>query len=182
MSQIRPLLTGGVIVALVFLIACGGLSSEQKVAANDAVKALRRTDSASELGQSYREFRSSLIETKAEVDNAVTKLPDGELKDELKTSLNALIDKQKAWEAFQAQISMRMVPGYRDPTHNPTHDAAFFFLGKSEPVENALAESLKKYETYEEKSTGYSFKMKELLSATQKESQLHVERASSLIK
>lgn len=181
MLQKRFLLAVGAIVALNFLVACGGLSSEQKAAANDALKALRKADSAIELGQSYREFRFSVIETKAEVDNAITKLPDGELKDELKRSLNALIDKQKAWEAFQGYISML---GETGPYFgSPDSDEAFFLLYKYKPAENALGESLKKYKTeYKEDQATYQFQIKELLAATQNESRLHLERASSLIK
>ena len=115
------------------------------------------------------------------MDNAITKLPDGELKDELKRSLNALIDKQKAWEAFQGYISML---GETGPYFgSPDSDEAFFLLYKYKPAENALGESLKKYKTeYKEDQATYQFQIKELLAATQNESRLHLERASSLIK
>jgi hypothetical protein len=66
-------------------------------AAIDAIDSLRRMESALEIGISYQEYRSRMIDLKGDVDEAIAQLPDGELKKELGLAMEAYGDALTAW-------------------------------------------------------------------------------------
>src|SRR4030095_5173624 len=74
---------------LTTITACGGLTTEQKVAASDAMSALRKLESSSQVGVSYMQYGPLLVDGKAKVNEAAVKLPDGELKNELGLAIDA---------------------------------------------------------------------------------------------
>jgi hypothetical protein len=71
------------------LAACGGLSTEQKTAASEAMSALRKLESSAQVGVSYMQYGPLLIDARAKVNETSAKLPDGELKTELKSAMYA---------------------------------------------------------------------------------------------
>jgi hypothetical protein len=81
------------------LTACGGLSSKQKTAASDTLKALRKIDAASQVGTSYQQYRLMMIDAQAAMSEASASIPDGELKNELSKAVEADSDALIAWEA-----------------------------------------------------------------------------------
>src|ERR1700759_4072160 len=83
-----------------FLVACGGLSSKQKTAAANAMKALQKLNAATEIGVNYQNYQPLLIEAKTQVNEAESVLPDGEVKSELNAAMDAYADAGDAWEAF----------------------------------------------------------------------------------
>lgn len=90
------------IAIIYFFTACGGLSTQQSNTANDAIAALRKLEAASQVKtSSYREYNQLVIEAKARVNQAVTLLPDSELKTELNASMEAYADAATAWAAMQ---------------------------------------------------------------------------------
>lgn len=90
-----------ILFAVHLLAACGGggLSSEQRSAANDALKALRKVEAATQVGVNYQQFGQLAIEAKAAVNQAVTALPDGEVKSEIVAAMEAYADAGDAWGA-----------------------------------------------------------------------------------
>lgn len=75
----------------------GRLSASQLAAANAALKALRKVTSATEVGVSYSQYGSLLIEAKPEIDGAMAVLPEGQLKSDISTVIEAHIDAREAW-------------------------------------------------------------------------------------
>jgi hypothetical protein len=58
---------------------CGGLSSQQKTAASEAVKSLEKLKASAQIGVNKSEYRRLVVDG-ATVNQALSKLPDGELK------------------------------------------------------------------------------------------------------
>lgn len=95
--------------AIAFLaLACGGLSSQQKAAASEAITALRKLEAASQVNTtSYPQYSQLVVEAKARVNQAATVLPDGELKNELKAAMDAYADAATAWAGMQNNAYLR---------------------------------------------------------------------------
>lgn len=60
-----------------------GLSEKQTTLVNEALKALKKIDAATQVGVDRFSYRQLLIEAKAEVNEAKENLPKGELQDHL---------------------------------------------------------------------------------------------------
>lgn len=99
-------------VAVVLVVACGGLSSKQKAAAGEAVAALRKLHAATEVGVNYQQYGMLVIEAKDKVNNANAALPDGELENRLNAAMDAYAYAGKAW---QAKISSDMLTPNTEP-------------------------------------------------------------------
>lgn len=97
----KNLLTITALAMTSVLVACGGLSSKQQAAANDAVSALRKLEAASQVKPSLMQYNQLVIEAKARVNEASAVLPDGELKQELNAAMDAYADAAVAWAAMQ---------------------------------------------------------------------------------
>jgi hypothetical protein len=91
--------TGAMIVVMVvsLLVACGGSSSKQDPAVNEAIKALRKIEAATQVGVNFPQYNQLLIEAKAQVNEASAKLTDGELKRELNLAMEAYVDAGQVW-------------------------------------------------------------------------------------
>jgi predicted small secreted protein len=87
------------IVALAgfLLTAC---NSASHAAAKDALQALRKIEAATQAGVSYMNYQPLVIDAQAKVNEASAKLPDGELKKELSTAMEAYVDAGRAWSKF----------------------------------------------------------------------------------
>jgi hypothetical protein len=95
----RKLLLPLMVFSSYLIAACSGLSSEQNTAAADAIKALRKVEAATQVGVNYQVYGQMVIEAKAQVNEAAAKLPDGELKSELISSIDAYAEAGEAWGA-----------------------------------------------------------------------------------
>jgi hypothetical protein len=202
MAKLRLL---AVLVACAFLylpISCGrgtgNLSSETRAAAQKALTSLRMVDNAMELNLSREELRRLIVQTRAEVDQTLTRLPEGELKNEMNLALEAYITRLRAMDEidrhtenlrFASQL-LRGKPMENDPPQ--------FVLYKNEKDNAALIELLKKkYATKFQDGMGYeanargnspptlpytSFDGDEVLASTLKAGRTHTNRASELLK
>jgi hypothetical protein len=85
-----------VVVAGLFS-ACGGSSLKRDPTINGAIKALRKIEAATQVGVNFQQYGQLLIEAKVQVNEALEKLPDGELKNELKAAIEAYFDARQVW-------------------------------------------------------------------------------------
>jgi hypothetical protein len=76
------------------IVSCG---SSPNPAASDALKELRKMSGAVEMGLSLEEYTKRMIDMKAEIDEKLSGVPDGELKQEIKSALQAYIDAKTLW-------------------------------------------------------------------------------------
>jgi len=90
------------------IVACGGLSAKQQSAADEALKALRKIEAATQVGVSYQQYGQLVIDAKAQVNEATAILPEGELKKELETATDAYSDAGRVWSAA---IARELFPG-----------------------------------------------------------------------
>lgn len=102
-----------VVLIAAALMSCGGLSTEQKTAANDTLKALRKVEAATQVGVNYQQYGQLAIEAKASVNQATTILPDGELKSEILGAMEAYADAGDAWGA---SINSKLASGSKIAT------------------------------------------------------------------
>jgi len=65
--------------------------------ANRALRALRKLGGATEIGISFQEYGSRLIDIKNEVDEATSRIPASDLKNELTSAMEAYVDAGQAW-------------------------------------------------------------------------------------
>lgn len=77
---------------------CHGLSERQKTLTSEALKSLRKIDSAAEIGLNDAQYKAMLIEAKAQVNEATRTLPDGELKTELNAAMDTYIHSREVWK------------------------------------------------------------------------------------
>jgi predicted small secreted protein len=96
--RIQRLLSFSIVLTSIFLSACG-LSSKQKEAADNAIKALRKVEASTQVGVNYMQYMQLVIEAKSEVNAANAALPDGELKQELNSAMDAYADAREGWGA-----------------------------------------------------------------------------------
>jgi hypothetical protein len=87
-------------------IATIQFSAEVPVASDassrEAIKALRRLDSAVSVGLTYREYGTRLVDTKVAVDEQLEKIAEGELKMEI---MRAMIDYKRASEVWEMKVT-----------------------------------------------------------------------------
>ena len=77
----------------------------------DAVKSLRRMESATEIGISNQEYSSRMIDLKGDVGEALAQLPEGELRKELTLAMEAYTDALVVWNYKYALLTADEEPG-----------------------------------------------------------------------
>lgn len=76
------------------------MSPQAMAACRDALREMRKLMGATEIGVSYREYGTRLIDTKALVEEAFALIPDGEFKSEVALTMVAFIDANTAWNTI----------------------------------------------------------------------------------
>jgi hypothetical protein len=98
MSNSQGLSRATLLVLVSFGIACGGLSSTQRTAADDALTSLRKIKAATEVGVNYQQYGLLVIDAKAKVNEASRVLPKGDLNNELNATMEAYADALQGWQ------------------------------------------------------------------------------------
>lgn len=73
------------------------VSPQALAAAQDAMKALRKLDAATQVGVNFVNYQPLVIDARAKVDEAVSLLPIEQLKSELRSAIDAYADAASAW-------------------------------------------------------------------------------------
>ena len=75
-----------------------GTDNASLSAPREAIKALRKLDSATEAGVTRAEYGTRLIDAKAAVDDLLPKIPDGELKSEIGAAMREYVSAGDVWQ------------------------------------------------------------------------------------
>ena len=100
-------MTAVVVIFTQLLVACGGLSSKQKTAADNALKSLKKIEAATQVGVNYQQYGQLVIDAKAQVNEAASVLPDRDLKKELNATMEAYTDASQAWSTKVSSLSLK---------------------------------------------------------------------------
>jgi hypothetical protein len=82
------------------------LTAREVAAARGALRALRRLAAAEAVAPDYDEYGSLLLAVKGEVDDHLTDLGPGEVRDEIELALEAYTDLRVAWNATRGFLAM----------------------------------------------------------------------------
>ncbi|OLE53286.1 MAG: hypothetical protein AUG51_13795 [Acidobacteria bacterium 13_1_20CM_3_53_8] len=77
-----------------------GATAQGATSAREAVRVLRRLNSAIDVGVSYAQYSQILIEVKGSVDEALASIPAGELRNEITLAMEAYADAGQAWNVM----------------------------------------------------------------------------------
>jgi len=129
--------------------------------ANRALRALRKLAGATEIGISFQEYGSRLIDVKNEVDDASSRILPGDLKTELLLAMEAYVDAGQAWN--------RMI----------RHD---FMLHNSEPGLTLIRKySLQPRELVPGNRSTLALPRNYVLTSVWGAARIHIDRANSLL-
>ena len=131
--------------------------SQSNELASSAIRALRKLAGATEVGISFREYGSRVIDVKADVDESIRELPEGDLRNEIRLAMEAYADAAQAWNEMTRHEFMLI---------NYEHGAS---LQKkySIPVDTSLSSPIMRRDV--------------VLSVIWKAARTHIDRASSLM-
>jgi hypothetical protein len=76
------------------------LTTEQRAAAETALRDLRKLRSATQVGLVRADYQNRLIDTKADVDEQLRKLPEGEVKHEITDAMQVYVDTSTLWQCM----------------------------------------------------------------------------------
>lgn len=76
------------------------VNTQGVASAREALRVLKRMNSALDVGVSYIQYRQLLVEVKGQVDEALASIPAGELKNEITLSMEAYADAGRAWNTM----------------------------------------------------------------------------------
>jgi hypothetical protein len=156
------------------------LSAACSKTGNDALTALKKVHAATQSGVTYDPYSQLVIEAQAAVNEHSSKLPDGELKSELKSALDAYNDAKWAWEisrqspASNGRDSFILAAGLQDMND----------LSSERKSQTRARDLLKKYSvTSGDESVGELalISTNDVLQAIWRVAEKHVNRASELL-
>jgi len=94
---------------VVLLISCSGAAPK---AGKDALDSLRRVQAAVQVGVNYQQYGELLMDAKAKTNAASRALPDGPIKTELNSVIDAYLDASRVW---QFKIDNRLLDRNSEP-------------------------------------------------------------------
>ncbi|HEY0428912.1 MAG TPA: hypothetical protein VGC76_14115 [Pyrinomonadaceae bacterium] len=105
------------LIALILISACGGLNDKQRKSAEDAIGALKKLDAATDVGINKIEYSKMLIDALSTVNQAMEKMPDGELKQETKSAMDSFMDAKKLWNMMGEDSNISVCETQPDTTN-----------------------------------------------------------------
>ena len=137
------------------------LSESQRASANQALKALRKLETATEVGLNRASYGERLIDTKTDVQENLRALPEGELRKEIGLAMEAYADARTAWDRTLETESLVL------------------FLKQNRPLVNKYSIRLKAL-TYEEVIGDYNRTM--ILTPIWQAASNHLVKAEEILK
>lgn len=95
-------------VSFLIFLACGGLTSQQNVAAKEAIDSLSKIDASVQVGVDRRTYGLLVIDAKAKVNAAIRILPDGKLKTDLDFAMYNFEEANNYWNRHGDKITEYM--------------------------------------------------------------------------
>ncbi len=98
----------------VFVTSCTNENPKKDAtSAKSAVKALRKLEAATQVGVDYKQYGLLLIDAQAEVNEALTALPESKLREEIRAAMDSFVDANKAWteKLNNRRLSLEQEPG-----------------------------------------------------------------------
>ncbi len=115
MSQKKIFLIAFTLCTLLLIVSCNSTATNSSIATTTtpiptpkptphpaalaALKSLRKIAGATEIGINVQDYGSRLIDTKADIDEQLAQLPEGEVKKEIQLALQAYVDAHSIWSA-----------------------------------------------------------------------------------
>lgn len=168
---------------LLYCIACGGLSGKQRKAVDEALTELRKLDAATDVGVSKMEYSKMLISAQAASNNAIEVLPDGELKNEIRESMQGYVDAKTFWNIMKDDDSFFACETQPPPDADNINQRLTDLLCNPEGGElvRKYKIPLREFKTGQLSTTGKgAVSKKEGMSRIWQSTKEHVQRASSL--
>ncbi len=176
------------IIAIILISACGGLTEKQKKSAEDAVSALKKINAGVEIGINNSEYSKLLIEAQASVNQATENLPDkefDEFRQALKLATEAYSDARIVWnKAGTDKILFACEIKFPEKSKNPAEESMMgFYTSKCDPKIYQLAQKYKipRSEIYNDVKLPAMY-LDEGLSTIWKKAKEHTDRASNILK
>lgn len=175
-----------IISAIIFCASCANsLPPEALSATKEAVSALQKLNAATDVGINQVEYGKLLIDAQAKVNQASSKLKDGELKTEIKSAMECYVDAKSLWTEKKTEEAL-----FIGPTEINETDNDFSKVLKQKVFNKVATELHKKYEfqphqTGGEKSDLFDklpkIMVNEALTKIWKKAGEHTQRAENLI-
>lgn len=163
------------------LSACGGLSSKQKTAASDALKALRKIDAAIQINSTYSQYSQLVLDAKTQVNEASSKLPDGELKKELDAAMQAYVDARDVWSSPNTDsLAAVKEPGISLSKKYNLNLTAVDSQARAIELQEAVDAQMPQYATWKDPNFR-SEQRKKVVTQIWSVAQSHTNRASNLL-
>jgi hypothetical protein len=154
-------------IALLGITSCSNKQTEQQNKyAEEAVKALKKLNAATDVGINKSEYSKLVIEAKTSVTQASEKLPAGVLKTEMMSAIDAYQDVIGLWNSYDMSLSMR---GQYSLTAEEASDAV---LKSEKSKDGSLIKTKYNLSTSDREK---------VFAEIWKQAANHVEKASSLI-
>ena len=111
----------------------GAPTRDTLLAVEAAVKSLRKLGALTVVKPTFQDYQSRLIDVKIDVEDALAKLPEGNLKTEIKLALDAFIDAENIWDQqgevevilpSKDEFAAQLMQKYAIPPIEPSADPA----------------------------------------------------------
>lgn len=171
------------------LFACGGKNEQQikeNKSAEEAISALKKTDAATDVGINKLDYSRMLIDTLSTVNQASEKLPDSELKQEIKSAMDAFMDAKTLWNIMGEDTTFYACEKQPDTSKEDTIMKGFLELSCNPEGGNLMRKYKIPLHPYPKQQTIEDGKgvieKKEGVAIIWKKAKEHIDRASTLYK
>lgn len=175
------------LILVILISACGGLTEKQKKSVEDSISALNKLEAATDIGISKSEYSRMLIDAIPVVTKANESLPDGDLKQEIKITMDAYLDAKELWDILKDDSSFYVMCSDSPPQKEVSESVKMIIELSCDPKGKILRDkynlTVRDPKTKEIKAdkSGEIFK-KEAISIIWETAKKHLDRVSSITK
>lgn len=107
------------------------LNTQQRKSAQNALKALKRLESAVNVGLTYRDYQGKIVNAQVGVDESLRVLPQSDLRNELERAMNSYLAARTYWGYVDESPSVERVFG---PMRQDSWKSAFYYTRNIEQL------------------------------------------------